>query len=129
MLGVDRSIPCGLILNELLTNAFKHAFPHGGPGEISVVLQEAGDGNIELSVADTGIGVPADSEGRGTLGLTLVRLLCEQLEGTLSITNESGTRYRIRFPRGGRMNGLRVLIVEDEVIIAWDLRETLAPGE
>jgi PAS domain S-box-containing protein len=101
VLSIDRSIPCGLILNELMTNALKHAFPHGGPGEIRVEMREAGDGEIELSVADTGIGVPADSEGRGTLGLTLVRLLCEQLEGTLTITNDSGTRYHIRFPSGG----------------------------
>ena len=98
-LGVDTSIPCGLILNELVTNAFKHAFPKGGPGDIHVLLRTVDDDSFELSVSDNGIGLPEGYEGRGTLGLTLVRLLTKQLEGTMDISTENGTRYGIRFPR------------------------------
>jgi PAS domain S-box-containing protein len=100
-LSVDTSIPCGLILNELITNAFKHAFPKGGPGDIHVLLRTVDDDSFELCVSDNGIGLPEGCEGRGTLGLTLVRLLTEQLEGTTDISTENGTRYRIRFSRKG----------------------------
>jgi PAS domain S-box-containing protein len=102
VLNVTAAVPCGLILNELITNAFKHAFPKGGPGEIRVHLQEAGDGFIELSIADTGKGLPEENTAnpRKSLGLTLVHLLTEQLDGTLSVSTEKGTAYSLRFPRG-----------------------------
>jgi PAS domain S-box-containing protein len=98
-LGVDAAIPSGLIATELITNAFKHAFPDGRAGEIRLLLREVDDGSVELSVSDSGIGLPAGYEGRETLGLNLVHLLIEQLEGTVNISTEIGTRFVIRFPR------------------------------
>jgi two-component sensor histidine kinase len=98
LLGVDTSIPCGLILNELITNAFKHAFPNGGPGEIRVLLRAVGSESFELSVADDGIGMAEDYAKSETMGLTLVRLLTEQLEGTMELSGENGTRCVIGFP-------------------------------
>jgi two-component sensor histidine kinase len=98
-LSVNTSIPCGLILNELITNAFKHAFPNGRTGEIRIHFGAANDESFEFSVSDDGIGLPESCGGRGTLGLTLVRLLTEQLEGTMDVFAENGTHVRVRFPR------------------------------
>jgi PAS domain S-box-containing protein len=101
VMGVDTAIPCGLILSELITNALKYAFPKGGAGDIHVLLRMLDDASFELSVADNGIGLSEGYEARETLGLSLVRMLTEQLEGTMGISVENGTRCRIRFP-GGR---------------------------
>jgi len=104
-LSVNASIPCGLILTELITNAFRHAFPEGGPGGIRVTLGRENDDLIGLSVSDDGIGLGGGHEEGGSsegessaLGLTLVRLLVEQLEGTMTIGAGAGTDFRIRFP-------------------------------
>lgn len=82
-LGVDIAVPCGIILNELITNAFKYAFPGEREGGISVRLDENADGNHTLSVCDDGVGLPEDYHRDGSLGLTLVHLLAEQLGGTI----------------------------------------------
>jgi PAS domain S-box-containing protein len=99
VLSVNTSIPCGLILNELITNAFKHAFPNGRSGDIHVLLQKVNDEYFDLSVWDNGIGLPEgyDLNKSGSLGLTLVQLLTEQLEGNLDISTDNGTRCHIRF--------------------------------
>jgi len=105
-LSVNSSIPCGLILTELITNAYRHAFPKGGPGEIRVAMRRAEDDLIELCVSDNGIGLDeppglaygTEERESSALGLTLVRLLVEQLEGTMTIGSEKGTHIRIRFP-------------------------------
>jgi PAS domain S-box-containing protein len=98
-LAVDKAIPCGLILNELITNALKHAFPNERRGTIRVELRQAA-GILELVVSDDGIGmssafVPATS---GSLGMQLVLTLVEQLDGNLEILREVGTAFRVRFP-------------------------------
>jgi len=98
--GVDTAIPCGLIVNELVTNAIKHAFPDGRDGEIAVAVARNADKTCCLSVSDNGIGIPADvdfSEGN-TLGVNLVHALTEQLEGTILIERTRGTRVTITFP-------------------------------
>ncbi len=99
-LDVSTSIPCGLILNELVTNAYKYAFPDRRPGSIRIRLASSPGGFAELTVSDDGIGLPeeADSESTGSLGLTLVRLLTDQLRGTLRIGTDEGTTFSIRFP-------------------------------
>ena len=82
-LNVNRAIPCGLIINELLTNAIKHAFPLERSGEITVGFRRSGD-EIMLSVHDTGIGYlrkPEDDAPSGSQGLTIVNLLVRQLKG------------------------------------------------
>jgi PAS domain S-box-containing protein len=100
LLPISVAIPCGLIVNELITNAFKHAFPGGRPGEIAVGLAEDGDGHAVLSVSDDGIGIPDDLviEQAPTLGLQLVTLLADQLQGTVSIQRAAPTRIALRFP-------------------------------
>ena len=103
-LGVDSSVPCGLILNELVSNAFTHAFPDGRPGVVRVFLREAGGDNLELGVSDDGIGLPdahkyPDNE---SMGLTMVRLLAEQLDGSCEFSSEGGTSCRILFPKEDR---------------------------
>jgi PAS domain S-box-containing protein len=102
VLSVSTAIPCGLILNELITNAFKYAFPKGRSGNINVSFHRVDDEYIELTVSDSGIGLPEghDKQNGGSLGLTLVQLLTEQLEGSLHISSEHGTRFSVRFPQG-----------------------------
>jgi two-component sensor histidine kinase len=91
------AIPCGLILNELMTNSLKHAFPAGGSGEIRVALRREGPGAIRLQVSDTGAGLPGDfgARPRTSLGLTLVSDLARQLSGSLDIT---GAAFTVTFP-------------------------------
>jgi PAS domain S-box-containing protein len=100
--GLDRAIPCGLTVNELVTNAYKHAFPHDRHGTITLALAAAGDDDIVLTVADDGIGLPANFEMKlvKSLGLQLVPLLVEQLQGTLEMTGDGGSRFALRFPTG-----------------------------
>lgn len=103
-LSVNESVPCGLILNELVTNAFKYAFPDGRRGSIRVDMKETEDSFIELEVADDGVGFPRESLDRegeegGSLGHTLVRILVQQLDGTMAVSTDRGTAFRIRFPK------------------------------
>jgi two-component sensor histidine kinase/CheY-like chemotaxis protein len=120
-LGVDAAVPCGLILNELLSNSLKHAFPtllyagdghrqtgqaptdqrvaasNGEGNEICVKLHTDLEGMVQLSVADNGIGFPEGLDFRKTesLGLQLVNILVRQLRGTVELHREGGTEYRI----------------------------------
>jgi PAS domain S-box-containing protein len=101
-LGVDKAIPCGLILNELITNALKHAFPAPRLGTVSVELSRDGDGRVTISVSDNGTGMPEnfDLNHSPSLGLSLVHTLVEQLEGHIDIVRDSGTTFRVAFPVG-----------------------------
>jgi len=98
LVDVDRAICCGLILNELLTNAVKHAYPERPRGEIGVGYRGEGAA-CELRVWDRGVGLPADlrPESAATLGLRLVRLLATRLSASLSIQVGEGTTFRLRF--------------------------------
>ena len=100
VLPVDKAIPCGLILNELLTNALKHAFPSDRQGSVSVELLPTTQGGISLVVADDGVGIAEDFsiEKSRSLGMQLVRTLVEQLGGEISIMRENGTAFGITFP-------------------------------
>jgi two-component sensor histidine kinase len=97
---LDTAIPCGLILNELLTNCCKHAFPGGRAGAIHLELQATSAQEITLTVRDTGIGLPDGLEVQtsASLGWQLVQLLTEQLGGTLALTRGGGTTITLRFP-------------------------------
>jgi len=91
--------PCGLIISELLTNAFHYAFVGDARGTIEIELTL--DGRIvSLMVSDNGRGLAPNAEGHGSkgLGLQLVRLLAEQLHGTVNMVNTRGTRFEITFP-------------------------------
>jgi two-component sensor histidine kinase len=101
--GLDVAVPCGLILNELITNAFKHAFPEGvagdGAPEVKVVTA-AQEGILVLTVADNGVGFPGtvDLGETQTLGLSLVRMLSQQLRGRVESIGTTGTVIRVQFP-------------------------------
>ncbi|MBK9992055.1 MAG: PAS domain S-box protein [Verrucomicrobia bacterium] len=97
-LGIDTAIPCGLIINELVSNAYKHGFPKGGPGQVTLSLEALADGHLQLEVADNGRGIPPDLDLRKTksLGMQLVHTLVQQLRGTLEVKRENGTRFIIR---------------------------------
>ncbi len=100
-LGVDTAIPCGLIVNELLSNALKYAFPLGQHGRITIGFHAEPDGRLILSVSDTGIGIPAEFDLQTTesLGLQLVHMLVRQLNGTLTLNRNHGTAFTITFFR------------------------------
>jgi len=104
VLSVNAAIPCGLIINELITNAFKYAYPDDGHGEVRVSLSKLPDGSLELRTADDGIGftVNQPASGSSSLGLTLVKLLVDQLGGELEVSSQSGkgSDFRIRFRDG-----------------------------
>ncbi|HML05546.1 MAG TPA: sensor histidine kinase, partial [Methanobacterium sp.] len=96
-LDTDTAIPCGLIINELVSNSLKYAFPDG-KGEIFVKLHNYED-KILLSIGDNGKGLPDgfDLENSGTLGLRLVKTLVNQIDGTLELINDGGVEFRIIF--------------------------------
>jgi PAS domain S-box-containing protein len=98
-LDINTAIPCGLILNELLSNALKHAFPDGRTGTVRLSLHREPGGGLSLSIGDDGVGLPLGIEpGRtNTLGLQIVGLLTRQLNGTLAIDRIAGTAFSIRF--------------------------------
>ncbi|MFH1434731.1 MAG: PAS domain S-box protein [Pseudomonadota bacterium] len=98
-LDVDTAITCGLIVNELVTNSLKHAFPGGGEGKVRVDLHPKGHGAFILTVADSGKGIAGSIDFRDarTLGLQLVCTLVDQLEGTIELDREGGTAFRIEF--------------------------------
>lgn len=99
-LDIVCSIPCGLILNELITNSLIHGFAGTDGGRINISLHRLKEAGIELTVGDNGIGLPDgfSMQTVSSLGLRLVHLLTEQLEGTLSISSRPETEFRITFP-------------------------------
>ena len=99
-INIDYAVPCGLIINELVTNSFKYAFPEGRQGIIKISAKSNDNGLIQLSISDDGIGIPKDMDIRNTesLGLKLVTGLAEgQLHGELILNKEKGTEFQINF--------------------------------
>ena len=96
----DIAIPCGLIINELVSNALKHAFPDARAGEIRIELKPAGERQLVLRISDNGVGLPSAVDFRTTssLGLQLVYMLSRQLRGTLEQEQTVGTAFTIIFP-------------------------------
>jgi two-component sensor histidine kinase len=99
-LTIDVAVPCGLLVNELLSNALKHAFTPGTTGEALVALKAHGESDFKLVVADDGVGLPRDLDLQNApgLGLQLVQMLVRQLEGILHVSDHQGTRFEITFP-------------------------------
>jgi two-component sensor histidine kinase len=96
---LDTAIQCGLILNELVSNSIKYAFPNDMEGEISIVLRSLGGNKLELIAGDNGVGMPEgwNPTKNGTLGLDLVMAFVEQLEGELTWNSVGGVEFRIKF--------------------------------
>jgi len=99
LLGVNTAVPCGLIINELVSNSLKHAFPNGKEGEIRVALRSDNANKFALIVSDNGVGFPKDLDFRNTetLGLQLVTTLVKQLGGTIELDRSGGTEFKITF--------------------------------
>jgi len=97
---VDAAIPCGLIINELVTNALKHGFPGGRTGSVEVAFQRLDPDRMELRVIDDGIGIPAEIDPRRstTLGLDLVFTFADQLGAEVCVQRDRGTGFVLRFP-------------------------------
>jgi len=117
-LGMDTAIPLGIVINELISNSFKHAFSDGKEGEISITLKKTGDLDIIredseadtgcnqekkfqyiLTVADNGRGIPVDIdlEDVKSLGLQLVNILVEQIDGCIELKRSQGAKFTIWF--------------------------------
>ncbi|MFL5752854.1 MAG: sensor histidine kinase, partial [Bacteroidia bacterium] len=99
VLNVDLSINLGLIITELITNAFKHGFKGRGAGMVNAEIKELQDGCHQLVVQDDGIGLPANFMlGRSnSLGLEIVQSLTEQIDGELKIISGNGAKFEITF--------------------------------
>jgi two-component sensor histidine kinase len=102
-LGLDMAIPMGLIVNELITNAIKYAFPDDSkdlPGFITIRFQDSGDDKITLIVSDNGVGLPGgfDLDKAASLGLKLVHSLVGQLAGEISLGRAPGVTWTITCP-------------------------------
>jgi two-component sensor histidine kinase len=103
LLAVDVALPCGLIVNELMVNCLKHAFPNDRAGVIQVEFHSTAPGGYQLTVADNGVGMPesVDPETARSLGLRLVRALAKQLGANLDLIRKEGTKWVLRFSTAG----------------------------
>ncbi|MBN2721014.1 MAG: PAS domain S-box protein [Proteobacteria bacterium] len=100
---LDTAVPCGLIVNELISNSLKHAFPGGRRGAIQVHFTRSGSNRFTLSVSDDGVGLPPDFDPAcaRSMGIQLVRILSEQLGGELKFFSEGGSSFRVEFNEYG----------------------------
>jgi len=98
-LDINTAIPLGLIVNELITNSLKHAFPKGNKGQINVDFHPIDD-HYEFTVKDNGIGFPEDLDYQNTdsLGLQIVNSLTDQIDGEIELNRDNGTEFKIKFP-------------------------------
>ncbi|MFQ6115775.1 MAG: sensor histidine kinase, partial [bacterium] len=98
-LSIDSAIPCGLIINELVSNALKYAFPEDKVGEIKIELRIVDADKLSLVVSDNGVGLPEGLDFRNTksLGLQLVCILTDQLDGSIELDRKRGTTFKITF--------------------------------
>lgn len=97
---IDTAVPLGLMVNELLTNAYKYAFPENNKGEIIVEIKHKGNKQYCLKVSDNGVGLPEKMQSNHTnktLGLNMVNILARQLKGSLEITNSPGANFECHF--------------------------------
>lgn len=101
-ISLDRAVPLGLILNELLTNAYKHAFGNCRKGLLEVSVKETGSGGAVLTIQDDGPGLPGDFSinNCGTLGMQLITSLAAQIGGRVEAMNRDGARFEVSFHLG-----------------------------
>ncbi|HUU50549.1 MAG TPA: histidine kinase dimerization/phosphoacceptor domain -containing protein [Nitrospinota bacterium] len=98
-LDIDTAIPCGLIINEFVTNSLKHAFPEGREGEIEISFHQKGKDKLELKVRNNGIALPEDFGFRNakSIGLQMINILVNQLQGEVRINRDVGAEFQILF--------------------------------
>ena len=98
-MNIETAQPCGLIVNELVSNILKHAFSNGRSGIVYLGLHQNQEDKIILTVGDNGIGFPAGVDFRNveSLGMELVCTLTEQIEGTITLNQENGTLFTLSF--------------------------------
>jgi len=98
-LNIDTAIPCGLIINELVSNALKYAFPGQRSGKIGITLHSEADKRFTLTIKDDGVGLPGDWDFKNvkSLGLQLVKVLTKQLKGTIEINPSLGSQFQVKF--------------------------------
>ncbi len=98
-LDVEKAIPLGLIVNELLSNSIKYAYPDGKPGIVDVWLKKGSNNQFSLIVSDDGVGLPNDFnlDSANSLGLQLVNMLSKQLKAKLSYRENNGAEFTIKF--------------------------------
>jgi PAS domain S-box-containing protein len=99
-LNINKAVPVGLIVNELITNSLKHGFPWGGKGTIWVTLKRVAENQARLQVKDDGVGIPEgfDLKKAQSMGLIIINTLVGQIDGEIEIRREAGTDVRITFP-------------------------------
>jgi two-component sensor histidine kinase len=101
LVNISKAIPCGLVMNELISNALKHAFPGDRPGALKIIIRKAKDTEIEVVVYDNGLGLPDDVDIHNpqSMGLDLVNgLVKNQLDGRIEVKRGNGTEFRMIFP-------------------------------
>lgn len=100
-LSINAAVPCGLLVNELISNSLKHAFPNERRGKIQISFVQEGDNNVVLTVSDNGVGIAEDFDLTDTvsLGLQLVFLLTDQLHGKMIVHRSDPTSFELRFSR------------------------------
>jgi two-component sensor histidine kinase len=98
-LPIDQAIPCALLVNELVSNSLKHAFPEHKTGEINISMAADETNHYILTVSDNGIGLPSgiDCHNTKSLGMQLVTTFVNQLHGTIELGNNPGTSFTISF--------------------------------
>ncbi|MDZ7690427.1 MAG: histidine kinase dimerization/phosphoacceptor domain -containing protein [Balneolaceae bacterium] len=100
LMNINQAIPCALLVNEVVTNAYKHAFKHREEGEIEVKLQENNE-EVVVTVKDNGVGLPNDfmKENTSSIGMTLIKLLKQQLDGEIKFSSANGTQFVFTFKK------------------------------
>jgi two-component sensor histidine kinase len=101
-LGLDQSISCGLLINDIISNAFKHAFPDKNKSDNELIITASeSNNNVQILIADNGIGLKEGMipEENNSLGIQLIYTLIEQLDGNIQLSGENGTKYLITFEK------------------------------
>jgi two-component sensor histidine kinase len=110
MITIEKAVPCSLIVNELISNSLKHAFPGDRKGEIRIGFRlDEGTKSYVLEYGDNGVGLPPglDASSATTLGMRLIHGLTKQLQGSIEIRSHEGAHFRIAFPAGNPDGGGR----------------------
>ena len=97
MIRMDTAVSCGFVINELISNSIKHAFPGGRKGKINIEFHSDDEMGFKMVIRDNGIGFKTDLTKSNTLGLQLVTAVVEHIEGSIKIDSSGGTRLEIDF--------------------------------